>query len=130
MVFTGCAFSVFKTTPGESRQTQQQSKKEEKTVEKSKLSPRDIAALQLTEQGQTFLKSQRPDDAIRILERALNLNPDNGQNYYYLAEAWLMKGNIGQAEQFNRLAEIYLQDDAEWFQKVILQKKRIAEKGH
>ena len=60
----------------------------------------------------------------------MNLNPDNGQNYYYLAEAWLMKGNIGQAEQFNRLAEIYLQDDAEWFQKVILQKKRIAEKGH
>jgi predicted Zn-dependent protease len=130
MVFTGCAFTVFKATPGESRQTPQQSEEQEKTAEKSGLSPRAVAALQLTEQGRTFLENQRPDEAIRILERALNLNPDNGRNYYYLAEAWLMKGNIGQADQFNRLAKIYLKDDAEWLQKVILQKKRIAEKGH
>jgi cytochrome c-type biogenesis protein CcmH/NrfG len=128
MVFTGCAFTVFKATPKESRQTHQQAEKQEKSDQSSGLSPRAVAALQLTEQGRIFLENQRPDEAIRILERALSLNPDNGRNYYYIAEGWLMKGNMGQAAQFNRLAEIYLKDDNEWLQKVILQKKRIAEK--
>jgi len=55
----------------------------------------------------------------------LNLNPGNGRNYYYLAEAWLMKGNIGQAMEFNRLAEVYLKDDSEWLHRVIGQRGRI-----
>jgi cytochrome c-type biogenesis protein CcmH/NrfG len=70
----------------------------------------------------------QPDDAIGILERSLNLNPDNGRNYYYLAEAWLMKWNIGQATEFNRLAEIYLKDDSEWLNRVKLQRERIKER--
>ncbi|MFO7555119.1 MAG: tetratricopeptide repeat protein [Desulfobacterales bacterium] len=72
-----------------------------------------------------FLEKNQPDDAIGILERALNLNPGNGRNYYYLAEAWLMKGNIEQAMEFNRLAEVYLKDDSEWLDRVIGQRKRI-----
>jgi tetratricopeptide (TPR) repeat protein len=76
-----------------------------------------------------FLEKNQPDNAIGILERALNLNPNNGRNYYYLAEAWLMKWNIGQATEFNRLAEIYLKDDSEWLNRVILQRKRIKEQG-
>jgi predicted Zn-dependent protease len=81
--------------------------------------------LQLTEQGRMFLENNQPDDAIGILERALNLNPGNGRNYYYLAEAWLMKRNTGQAAEFNRLAEMYLKDDNVWLDRVIQQRERI-----
>ena len=128
MALSGCAPSIVKSAPSASWETSQDAGGREKGTEKQGLSPRALAALQLTEQGRMFLENKQPDDAIGILERALNLNPDNGRNYYYLAEAWLMKGNIGQAVQFNRLAQIYLKNDNEWLQRAILQKDRITEK--
>jgi tetratricopeptide (TPR) repeat protein len=129
MVLSGCAPVIHSTAPS-SWETTQDNGGREKNTEKQGLNPRALAALQLTEQGRMFLENKQPDDAIGILERALNLNPDNGRNYYYLAEAWLMKGNIGQAAQFNRLANIYLKDDNEWLQRVLLQRERITEKSH
>jgi tetratricopeptide (TPR) repeat protein len=129
MVLSGCAPVINSAAPS-SWETTKDNGGREKNAEQQELSPRALAALQLTEQGRIFLENKQPDDAIGILERALNLNPDNGRNYYYLAEAWLMKGNIGQAAQFNRLANIYLKDDNEWLQRVILQRERITEKVH
>jgi predicted Zn-dependent protease len=73
-----------------------------------------------------LLEDGRPDDAIRVLERALGLNPSNGQNYYYLSEAWLTKGNTKQAAEFNRLARIYLEEDSNWMRRVMEQKRRIS----
>ena len=89
------------------------------------LSPRAQASLRLTEQGRALLESGRPDDAIGVLEQALNLNPANGLNYYYLSEAWLFKGKPGQAEKFNSLAGLYLEASPEWQRWVKEQKKRI-----
>lgn len=83
-----------------------------------KPSPRALAALELTEQGRSMIKDDRADDAIRVLERALNLYPKDGKVYYYLAEAWLLKGNLPQAAEFNRLAGIYLQKDPQWVRQV------------
>ena len=88
-------------------------------------SPRAMASLQLTEQGQELLERKKVDDAIRVLERAVSLNPGNGRNYYYLAEAWLQKRNINQANEFNSLAGIYLEGDRTWMLRVEEQKKRI-----
>lgn len=128
LVFSGCTPAVMQPSPTDVyRETPREADEFEKNAEKSGLSPRALAALQLTEQGRMFLENNQPDDAIGILERALNLNPDNGRNYYYLAEAWLMKWNIGQATEFNRLAEIYLKDDSEWLYRVKLQRERIKE---
>ena len=128
MVLSGCAPAVMTPSQGVNRETPREADEFEKNVEKPSLSPRALAALQLTEQGRMFLENNQPDDAIGILERALNLNPNNGRNYYYLAEAWLMKRNVGQATEFNRLAEIYLKDDSEWLNRVILQRERIKER--
>ena len=89
------------------------------------LSPRAQASLQLTEQGRSFLESGKPNDAIRTLERAINLNPTNGLNYYYLSEAWLYKGKFKQAEEFNNLAEIYLKSSPKWALRVKTQRERI-----
>jgi tetratricopeptide (TPR) repeat protein len=76
------------------------------------------------------LENGNPDDAIRMYEKALNLDPSNGPNYYYLAEAWLMKGNIAQAAEFNGLAAIYLEGDVEWMDRVMQQRERIKKTQH
>jgi len=77
-------------------------------------SPREKASLQLTEEGRQLLAEDKPDQAIRLLEQAISLNPDNGRCYYYLAEAWLQKGNPSEARQFNSLANNYLKKDKGW----------------
>jgi tetratricopeptide (TPR) repeat protein len=89
--------------------------------------PRVVASLQLTDQGRRLLEDRHPDKAIRILEQAVSLHPTNGRNYYYLAEAWLMKGSAAQAREFNLLAEIHLKEDREWMLRVANQADRIAE---
>lgn len=90
-------------------------------------SPRAVASLRLTERARGFIAMNQPDDAIRNLERAINLNPGNGTNYYYLAEAWLLKRNLAQAAEFNRLAVIYLKESPEWRTRLSQQAERIEE---
>jgi tetratricopeptide (TPR) repeat protein len=91
-------------------------------------SPRALASLRLTEQGRRLLDSGDPDAAISALERAVGLNPTNGQNYYYLSEAWLAKGDTTEAEKFNRLAGLYLEGE-EWHVKLLDQRERIRKRG-
>ncbi len=89
-------------------------------------SQRTVALLSLVDQGRAYLKQNRPDAAIRVLERAVNLNPQRGESYYYLAQAWLMKKNSVQALEYNRLAESYLGDDPQWAGRVKTQRQKIA----
>lgn len=122
-IFSGCAPAVLTPQPADRSDGLRQNEKMETPPEKP--SPRALAALQLTDQGRMFLERGQPDDAIGILEQALNLNPTSGMNYYYLSEAWLMKGNIAQAAEFNRLGEIYFKDDKQWLDRVMEQRERI-----
>ena len=87
--------------------------------------PRVTASLRLTEHARLLIESKKPDEAITILEKAVNIDTNNGQNYYLLAEAWMMKGNPKQAREFNRIAGMYLRDDDNWTLKVQQQKERI-----
>ena len=91
------------------------------------LSPRSQASLRLTEQGRVLLEEGKASDAIRMLERAINLDAANGLNYYYLSEAWLFKGKFKQSEEFNGLARIYLKESPEWMVRVTEQTGRIQE---
>jgi hypothetical protein len=88
-------------------------------------SPRALASLELTEQGRRQIEAEQADSAIRVLEQAISLDPSNGHNYYYLAEAWLMKGFSDEARQFNRLAESHLSGDKDWQKLVTRQAERI-----
>ena len=92
------------------------------------LEPRHNASLQLTAQARALLKQERYDDAIRALERAVGLYPRNGQSYYYMAEAWLEKGNFSQAAEYNRLAEMYLEDTV-WGARIDKQRREIESGG-
>jgi len=86
--------------------------------------PRQKASLQLSNQGRILLQQERIDDAIRTLERAISLYPQNGESYYYMAEAWLAKGRFSQADEFNRLAEMYL-NNPDWSSRVNKQRRSI-----
>ena len=87
--------------------------------------PRARASLRLTEQARQLIAARKTDEAIRTLEKALNIDPQNGRCYYYLAEAWLLKGDPTRAAQFNRLAASHLKNDRSWGSKVSTQKQRI-----
>lgn len=87
--------------------------------------PRALAALNLVDKGRALIDDKKPDEAIRTLERALQVNPGEGKAYYYLAEAWLMKANRKQATEFNRLAGLYLRNSPMWSRSVEAQRERI-----
>ena len=88
-------------------------------------SPRAQASLKLTDQGRRLIEAGKSDNAIQVLEQAISLNPSNGQNYYYLSEAWLTKGFAAEARPFNRLAESHLAGDKKWEKRVTRQAERI-----
>ena len=90
-------------------------------------SPRVLASLKLTDQGRRLVEAREADRAIRVLEQAISLNPNNGQNYYYLSEAWLMKGFASEARQFNGLADSHLTGDVDWEKLVTRQAERITQ---
>lgn len=115
-----CPKPILKGEPSEVEETPT-------SEEAAEANPRVVAALQLTDQGRRLLEDRKPDKAIRVLEQAVSLNATNGQNYYYLSEAWLMKGSAAQAKEFNQLAEIHLKEDSAWMIRVAQQADRIAE---
>ena len=91
------------------------------------LSPRAQASLRLTAQAKKLIQNGQPNDAILTLERAINLNPANGLNYYFMAEAWLEKGEVDEAMKFNGLAASSLEESPAWMDRVEEQRGRIEE---
>ncbi|MFZ0131508.1 MAG: hypothetical protein WAK95_03125 [Desulfobacterales bacterium] len=88
------------------------------------------AAEALVAQARQLLAQESPDAAIRVLERSVALDSNSGPNYYYLAEAWLMKKNAYQAREFNRLAAMHLHRDSAWQSRIARQSDRIDALGH
>jgi predicted Zn-dependent protease len=125
VILSGCA-AIAPSPPTQPSPSAPEVKKEKKEQPEAKPRPRELASLHLTEQGRTLLEDGKYDDAISVLERAVSLSASNGKNYYYLAEAWLRKGNAKQAREWNRLAEMYLAGDQAWLQRVHNQRGRIA----
>jgi tetratricopeptide (TPR) repeat protein len=97
----------------------------EQPAEPARPSPRALASLKLTDQGRRLIEAGEADKAIQVLEQAISLNPTNGQNYYYLSEAWLLKGFAPEARGFNDLAESHLKGDKDWEKRVARQAERI-----
>ena len=120
VMLTACQKPILKGYSAEAEEA-------EISEEPAEENPRVVAALQLTGQGRRLLEDRQPDKAIRVLEQAVSLNSTNGQAYYYLSEAWLMKGSAAQAKEFNHLAEIHLKENSEWMIRVAQQADRIAE---
>ena len=123
-ILLGCS-TIFPAPSKHPPTTSQEMRTGKKELPEERPRSREMASLHLTEQGQMLLERGRVDDAIDVLERAVSIYGSNGKNYYYLAEAWLKKGNIVQAREWNRLAEMYLTGDREWSQRASEQRERI-----
>ncbi|MFZ5564382.1 MAG: tetratricopeptide repeat protein [Thermodesulfobacteriota bacterium] len=90
---------------------------------------RTLASHSLTREGFRLLEQKDYDGAIRVLERAVGINPGDGPAYFYLAEAWMGRKNFKLASQFNGLAALYLRNDPAWSRRAGLQKERIEKAG-
>ena len=124
MVLGGCVkeISVEQTVAAPEKITR---KEPEQPQEPAGPSPRALASLKLTGQGRQLIEAGEADNAIRVLEQAISLNPTTGQNYYYLSESWLMKGFASEAREFNYLAESHLKGDKDWEKRVTRQAERV-----
>jgi tetratricopeptide (TPR) repeat protein len=87
--------------------------------------PSSQASLDITEQGRRLLLGDQVEEAISVLERAIGMNPDNGQAYYWLAEAWLKKGNPKQALEYHHQAWLRLRNQPAWTARLHDQRERL-----
>jgi tetratricopeptide (TPR) repeat protein len=94
------------------------------------LTPRENAASQLTLQGTQLLNAGKTDNAIRLFEQAIGLNPTHGPSYYHMAQAWLAKGKFNEARRFNNVARGYLENDPGWANRVDRQTDQIERLAH
>ncbi len=92
---------------------------------KSASDSRANASHSLTREGYMLLCKKEYDGAIRLLEKAVGINPSDGPGYFYLSEAWIGKNNYKLAFQFNRLALIYLRNNEKWIERTQFQTKAI-----
>jgi len=124
--FSGCASTGLKTETGGKKLPEPEIIKQ---LERNRLvtESRTNASHSLTLEGYNLLCKKDYTGAIRLLERAVGVNPSDGPGYYYLAEAWIGKKNYQLAFQFNRLASIYLRKNNKWADLTKVQKKRIKE---
>lgn len=89
---------------------------------------RRTAAEQLIEQGRQELKKDRAEAAMRSFERAIQIHPDGCVPYYYMAEAWLQKGDVRRALQFNQLALSRADQDPYWKNRIREQQIKLKQK--
>jgi hypothetical protein len=92
-------------------------------------SPRAHASLRVTDQGRQLLLGGQVEEAISVLERATGMNPDNGEAYYWLAEAWLKKGNPKQALEYHHQAWLRLRTQPAWNGRLRDQRERMQRAG-
>ncbi len=122
--FSGCASLELRNTP-QQNEIPAPEKIDLPDSNRSSFDSRINASHSLTREGYLLLCKKDYDGAIRLLEKAVGINPSDGPGYFYLSEAWIGKNNYKQAFQFNKLALIYLRDSNKWTERTQFQKKAI-----
>lgn len=74
-------------------------------------SPQLLASMQLVNEARGPLDRGKPDLAIPVLERAIQVDVQNPEAFMLLARAWRQKGARKKALEFAKKAEILYQDD-------------------
>lgn len=83
-------------------------------------SPQLLASMQLVGQARASMDRGRPDAAIPVLEKAIQVDVQNAEAFMLLARAWRQKGVRGRAIEFARKAEILYQEDTPRLREVFL----------
>ncbi len=84
------------------------------------VSPQLTASMQLVNQARSPLDRGKPDMAIPVLEKAVQIDPENPAAYMLLARAWRQKGAKPKALEFAKKAELLYQDDSAKLREVFL----------
>jgi len=83
-------------------------------------SPQRQASMQQVNQAKAQLERGRPDTAIRTLEKAVRIDPGNGEAFIVLARAWKQKGERRKALEFAKKAELLCQKQPAKLKEVFL----------
>jgi tetratricopeptide (TPR) repeat protein len=89
--------------------------------------PQQVASLHLVDTANAHLKKGNADEAVRILEQAIQVDSYNGDAFFGLARAWRMKGSREKAMEFSTKAEILFQDEPVKLREVYLFKADLFE---
>lgn len=108
---TSSAVPVLKTAPA--IKEKDLSTGSEPPVEKKQPAPQPqyLASMHLVEKANGSLTEKKPDQAIPLLEEAIQVDVHNGEAFYGLAKAWRMKGSRPKALEFSKKAELLFQED-------------------
>ncbi len=88
-------------------------------------SPRGRAVQNLIRKAKAQLEQNDIDASLASFGRAVSLDPDCGVCEYGLAEAWLQKGDKGQAKEHHLRARRLLSGRAAWDQRLDAQKHKL-----
>lgn len=113
-------FSCAKQAKPPARPTEQPQKQEiEQTMPATPVvkTPESSASTRLIEQGKSNYNAGQYQKAMQSLEAAVNLEPDNGEAYYWLSRSNLALDDKDNAKQYLDTARSYLSDD-DWLQKL------------
>ncbi|MCE5243389.1 MAG: hypothetical protein LLF99_09345 [Desulfobacteraceae bacterium] len=82
--------------------------------------PQYLASMHLVDQAKTALGQGKSDQAISLLEQAIQVDVYNGNAFFLLARAWRAKGARQKSLEFARKAEILFQEDRARLKEVYL----------
>lgn len=121
---------VEKTLEDSTSATQSKAKEETPRITKSKSpkeNPQIIASSKLVDNARQLRVNGRVEEAIRTLERAIELDAYNGEAFYELALCWQVKKDFRKALNFADRAEQTFAGNPEKLKKVYILKAQILE---
>lgn len=89
--------------------------------------PQTMASVKMVDNARQLRVNGKVDEAIRTLERAIELDPYNGEAFYELALCWKTKGNTKKALSFADRAEQMFYGNQEKLKKVYILKAQLLE---
>ena len=89
------------------------------------LTPQREASERIAEIGQQELANGETDKAIHTLQEAINIDPQNGTAYYWLAKAHSLQQDYAQSLGLLEKAESLADDQSELHQKILDLKEAI-----
>lgn len=88
-------------------------------------SPQRIASAELVDRARNLALSGQVDEALGLLERAIEIDAYNGEAFYEMARCWELKGNHNRALTFVDRAILIFEGRPERLKKAYLLKSEI-----
>lgn len=91
--------------------------------------PQRLASMHLVDAAKKALGNGKPDQAIPLLEQAVQVDVYNGDAFLQLSRAWRMKHSRAKSLEFAKKAEILLQDQPAKLKEIYLLQAELYREG-